>query len=133
MNPEIKAQWVAALRSGEYQQGKRYLRRQWNNEEPQYCCLGVLCDLAAKAGVVTKSVKPLGLSLKATYYGAENKDDAKVPIRAIADWAGLRHPIPSVLVEQDNGAFKDRVMLTELNDVAGYTFGQIADLIEEQL
>jgi hypothetical protein len=40
MNPEVKARWVAALRSGEYKQGKGALRL--NNK---FCCLGVLCDL----------------------------------------------------------------------------------------
>jgi hypothetical protein len=37
MQPELKAKWVKALRSGEYKQGRKYLS---NYEE--YCCLGVL-------------------------------------------------------------------------------------------
>lgn len=41
MNKEVKAKWVAALRSGEYKQGKGRLKN-INNE---YCCLGVLCAL----------------------------------------------------------------------------------------
>lgn len=41
MNPEIKAKWLAALRSGEYQQGRGCLRR-GSKEFPQFCCLGVL-------------------------------------------------------------------------------------------
>jgi hypothetical protein len=40
MNPEVKARWVAALRSGEYKQAKNSLRKQ-----DAFCCLGVLCDL----------------------------------------------------------------------------------------
>lgn len=43
MNQEIKKQWVAALRSGKYQQTKGRLRTIDN----RYCCLGVLCDLVA--------------------------------------------------------------------------------------
>jgi hypothetical protein len=39
--PELKARWVAALRSGKYEQGEEFLR---NNGK--YCCLGVLCELA---------------------------------------------------------------------------------------
>jgi hypothetical protein len=42
MNPEVKARWVAALRSGKYAQGVSYLRSQHG---PRFCCLGVLCDL----------------------------------------------------------------------------------------
>jgi hypothetical protein len=43
MKPEIKEQWVAALRSGEYQQGSGKL-----NKDSMFCCLGVLCDIASK-------------------------------------------------------------------------------------
>lgn len=41
MNPELKAKWVAALRSGKYEQGHEYL-----NKDGKFCCLGVLCDVA---------------------------------------------------------------------------------------
>lgn len=40
MDPEIKAQWVAALRLGEYQQGFDQL-----HPSSTFCCLGVLCDI----------------------------------------------------------------------------------------
>jgi hypothetical protein len=40
MNPERKTQWVFALRSGNYKQGRGWLR-----EDDRFCCLGVLCDL----------------------------------------------------------------------------------------
>jgi hypothetical protein len=46
MNSEIKKAWVEALRSGEYEQGFGAL-----NITGKYCCLGVLCDLAAKRGM----------------------------------------------------------------------------------
>lgn len=44
MNPEIKQQWVDALRSGEYPQSTNYLR-----DKTGWCCLGVLTDLFIKA------------------------------------------------------------------------------------
>lgn len=37
---EIKAKWVAALRSGEFKQGKHYLHK-----GETFCCLGVLCEI----------------------------------------------------------------------------------------
>lgn len=47
MNKEIKEQWVAALRSGDYAQGSESLCRQdYNSEEYHFCCLGVLCDIS---------------------------------------------------------------------------------------
>lgn len=46
MNQEIAQKWAETLKSGAYQQGSGALRRQ---KEEQYCCLGVLCDMHAKA------------------------------------------------------------------------------------
>jgi hypothetical protein len=43
--PERKAELVAALRSGDYKQGKTYLKK-----GDEFCCLGVACDLYAKKG-----------------------------------------------------------------------------------
>ena len=48
MNPEVKRQWLEALRSGEYEQGQRRLRTGIKGSS-LYCCLGVLCDLHSKA------------------------------------------------------------------------------------
>ena len=45
MKPEIKKQWVQALRSGEYKQGRGQLK-----QGATFCCLGVLCDLAVQSG-----------------------------------------------------------------------------------
>ena len=39
MNPTLKTQWTAALRSGEYMQGRGHFK----TREGHYCCLGVLC------------------------------------------------------------------------------------------
>ena len=47
MNKEVKKKWVDALRSGEYAQGRSSLR-----DHDEYCCLGVLCELAVKEGVI---------------------------------------------------------------------------------
>ena len=41
MKQEWKDKWVAALRSGDYEQGREGLRDYKN----RYCCLGVLCDI----------------------------------------------------------------------------------------
>lgn len=45
---EFLIKWIAALRSGEYQQGREYLYRDEKNNRDAYCCLGVgarLCDI----------------------------------------------------------------------------------------
>jgi hypothetical protein len=41
MNVDLKARWLAALRSGVYQQGHFVLK----DEQNRYCCLGVALDL----------------------------------------------------------------------------------------
>lgn len=48
MDPHHKADWVLALRSGEYQQGIGFLR----TINDRFCCLGVKADQMAKAGLI---------------------------------------------------------------------------------
>lgn len=43
MDAELKAKWLEALRSGKYDQGTGQLR----DSRHCFCCLGVLCDVAA--------------------------------------------------------------------------------------
>jgi hypothetical protein len=69
MNPEIKAKWVTALRSGEYEQGNFCLK-----SEAGYCCLGVLCEIS----------------------GMPFEEWAGVPPYEICQWAGLASSNPIV-------------------------------------
>jgi hypothetical protein len=50
---ELMTKWVAALRSGKYEQGTNVLRSEWGS----YCCLGVLCDVHEPRGLVTAVVR----------------------------------------------------------------------------
>src|SRR5687768_14875704 len=46
MKKGIKKKWLAALRSGNYNKGKRALRKKkLLGDHETYCCIGVLCDL----------------------------------------------------------------------------------------
>lgn len=45
LDPELKAKWIAALRSGEYKQAKGVL---WDRTNDSYCCHGVLCRVLGK-------------------------------------------------------------------------------------
>jgi hypothetical protein len=46
MNIELGRRWVAALRSGDYRQGRGRLKRTRNGgTKVSYCCLGVLREL----------------------------------------------------------------------------------------
>lgn len=41
LRPDVKKQWLAALRGGKYKQGYGAL----HTSDGAFCCLGVLCDL----------------------------------------------------------------------------------------
>ena len=107
MNADVKALWVAALRSGDYTQAKRYLRT-----DDGHCCLGVLCEVAVAAGV---------------YVPADWRGFTLLPDE-VRGWAGLRTDSGENVTI---GTHRD--YLPEHNDIHGATFAQIADAIEAQL
>lgn len=113
MNREVVKEWVAELRSGKYTQGKRLLR----SANDEYCCLGVLCELAVKHGVIEpaelKSPNAYGYGNGSEWYGA------LPPL--VTDWIGLSTAA---------GGYVSR-SLTELND-NGTSFAEIADIIESE-
>lgn len=131
MDPTIKAQWVAALRSGEYRQGRHVLH---NVDENTYCCLGVLCDLAVKAGVMSPGRREWNSSVGGDMevYGVAGDRAAQgavtLPVEVIT-WAGLEDSNPAVYVEDEDGD----EYLAELNDGYEYSFEQLAALVEDQL
>jgi hypothetical protein len=45
-NAELRDRWLAALRSGEYEQGQNRLKYRDHDGVVRHCCLGVLCDVA---------------------------------------------------------------------------------------
>lgn len=55
MDATVKAKWVAALRSGEYQKGVGHLH---DKDTDTYCCLGVLCKaVGAEFGPATEELE----------------------------------------------------------------------------
>jgi hypothetical protein len=128
MNADIKAQWTAALRSGEYVQGHGYL-----NADGKLCCLGVLCELAVKAEVIESTISEHDSIIT---YGDKEMD---VLPPAVREWAGLPdsnrygNPNNPTVIKDD-----DEISLAELNDGEGHaerkhTFEEIADLIDAHL
>jgi hypothetical protein len=109
MNPQIKQKWVSALRSGDYQQGRSYLRT-----DNGFCCLGVLCDLYAKENNVEWNLANNGHN----YEFQNNESD----LPSVIEWAGVEDHNPAICL----------VPLVVINDT-GSTFEQIANLIENHL
>jgi hypothetical protein len=110
MNPEVRARWCAALRSGEYKQSGGYLR-----SVAGYCCLGVLCDLAVKAKVIPPPADWAG-------HWRFDGDNHFLP-GSVVTWAGLAAIDPAA------GTDGSREYLSKAND-DGCTFAEIADLID---
>jgi hypothetical protein len=132
MNPEIKKKWVKALRSRDYQQGTRALHVKRDGTET-FCCLGVLCDLAAKEGVAEPSPVSTVAGVTTVMY---DKQSAFLP-RSVQEWSeipsnnGYLSDEPDVVVEGEDGVGSISFnSLVGLND-EGATFAQIADIIEK--
>jgi len=138
-NLELIKEWVKALRSGEYTQGKRALR----DTENKFCCLGVLCD-------ITKEKLNLEWGLWAdeiadelvegeVYHIGKEKCGGVLPFE-VSQYLGaeLDH---RVVIKTDNSKIPEEVnnslrfnytYLTDLNDDYGLTFNEIADILEEE-
>jgi hypothetical protein len=125
VNKEIKATWLDALTSGQYTQAKDALRL--NNT---HCCLGVLCDLYSKAtgkGAWVVSAHSPSKALGVEDFEVDGVVGGGLPPPAVIEWAGLNDEAPTV--RTPHGQYES---LALLNDT-GKSFGQIAELIEEQL
>jgi hypothetical protein len=139
---DIKAQWVAALRSGEFEQGKTALK----TNEGSYCCLGVLCELAVREGVAV-AVPSIGEAAvfyehSTNYFGpgpdwdSDGMESGLLP-EVVQKWAGLLDSNPNVrhqLPQDDQVPGLNEIScLADLNDNRDLSFEAIAAIIEEQL
>lgn len=129
MNSDVKELWIAALTSGEYEQGQRALCRIGMDGQKYWCCLGVLCDLAIKAGVDVSLGRetvnnPTSFALSGKMNIVTFDQDSGYPPPKVVDWAGLNSVNPSVDESFDT--------LASMND-SGNSFSEIADTIRTHL
>lgn len=119
LHPVVKKQWLEALRSGKYIQGKGELRSMDN----RFCCLGVLCDLHSKEFKIEWKPPATNDSVGYRYGGS-----AGVQPPDVTQWAmmGAEDAVPRVIIDGLNRRLDGH------ND-DGYTFEEIANAIEEQL
>lgn len=125
MDQDIKARWVAALRSGQYQQTEGYLQTR-----DGFCCLGVLCEIAVQDGVIQSEVREVHEAHTNTQgivtYGTEGNTMEAVLPSPVYDWARLDDSNPRVIYDGVS------IPISDLNDDEKLNFDQIADVIEEQ-
>lgn len=118
MDKQVKERWVNALRSGDYQQG-----RAWLKKGDSYCCLGVLCDLYLVDHDMEWELN------NNSEYSLDNNTEM-LP-KSVAKWAGID-------VSDEGGVYHGGAInlkgetLAGLNDT-GSPFDEIASFIEENL
>jgi hypothetical protein len=118
LDPEFKAKWVAALRSGEYKQGQhRLCREKPTTGERSFCCLGVAADLVDPNGWVRSTDDEIGSDI--TYH----HDDGL----GSGEFSNVYFYFPGY----EYAADIDK--LASKNDINGWTFAEIADYIEAEL
>ena len=125
LKEEFKRKWIAALRSGEYTQCTEHLELGGG-----YCCLGV-------------ALKVMYPNAEPEYHQAFLREDEVPSLDDAREWweflppSHVNNPLVAIPRHVADGelarATPRYVHLSELNDEEGYTFAQIADIIEAQL
>ena len=111
---ELQTKWLAALRSGQYKQGKQTLR----SDDNKFCCLGVALDIYdnSRWGAIpellsdtVRSYRYTGTKVPEVCYGS-----MPVELKPLFD---LSNATTSILMN--------------MNDLENKTFSEIADFLEE--
>ena len=109
MKKTVMTEWVKALRSGKFKQGKKLLKQTDHNGKVSHCCLGVLCEIYNKKNKNKKL----------------NFDNYRFLPTKVMNWCGL---------STYEGRFYDLTKsssLTAMND-EGKRFTTIANFIEKE-
>jgi hypothetical protein len=123
---ENAKKWIAALRSGKYQQSQfRLTRLDTEGNVIGHCCLGVACELAIQNGVpleVNTEESELLIEGPLTKVKARsyNQMSSFLP-KSVWEWLGL----------QSCNGMHQADSLSSMND-SGKTFEEIATLIESE-
>lgn len=133
LKDDVKVRFLAALRSGDFEQGKGALRR-----DNKYCCLGVLCELSP--------VEPYREEENSRYYfdGDSSALPSSVQQWALVDPAGdMASSALAFDVTDDDleylaetfgftSSVCERISAMAMND-SGIPFTVIADFVERYL
>ena len=125
MRRDILNKWVTALRSGEYKQTTGYL-----HDSRGMCCLGVLCDLYSKEHPDLAEWDVLSEDEELSHCRFEMLENYEVLPEAVQEWANMKSLDGSYTAGGYDGTPYTET-LAALND-KGYTFNDLADIIEER-
>ena len=139
MNAKIKAQWEAELLSGDHLQGTGQLHYVESDGTEYKCCLGVACDMAYRAGKVTRV---LGIGDgdgdgRRTYYYGDVRECAVLP-REVMEYLETEGRNPHVNNTRLSVWNDGMLAVDDVGKVGGYevqpqAFVDIAALIHEHM
>lgn len=110
-----RQRWLKELRSGNYKQTDHCLK-----SGDAYCCLGVLCDVYAKAKKIKNAWD------NDSFVGCSSREVFNPP-NDVLDWIGMTNRAGEYVTTK--GKIND---LTKLNDTKHLSFKQIAHIIEKE-
>lgn len=121
MNEIIKKEWINELRSNKWKQG--YGKLGYKKER---CCLGVLCEIAIKHGIIATP--------KITELALQYDESISLLPRTVFIWAELNSRDPQVELQELHGDY-NRIRFTTLSSLTDskMSFELISDIIEQQL
>lgn len=130
---QVREEWARRLESGKFKQGKRMLKFEKKKGDVRYCCLGVLCDMAVEAGIITTAEGEDQDGIPIWKFSGDEPVGSQstsltlnfttLPIK-VQKWSGLNDSV---------GTLKEPILnstnLTDLNDSDLLKFPGIARLI----
>lgn len=94
-----KAEWIAALRGGNFRQGKYTLKT-----DGGYCCLGVACAVAKLSMSYLDVCQTYGIQTTVACDLAEMNDDGGKSFAEIADWLEAHDLRTGALLQAEGGS-----------------------------
>lgn len=109
---ELTRKWIAALRSGKYNQGRCYLR----SKTDHFCCLGVLCDLYYPDGWEDTDV---------------DNNRSWYRFNGLARFSAADTHPPQEVMKLVGMNLYEQLEIVAMNDYENYSFEELASAIEE--
>lgn len=137
LNPSTKKSWLRALRSGDYKQGRNWLRKK-SSDTDCYCCMGVYADI-----VEPKSwLEPTSVYSDSAYewhnsrgifpaWAFPKSAKAAFQQKTISHEPPYTEEVYRILMKANDG--QDAELPSSKNHIAPATFEQIALWIERYL
>lgn len=114
VNKENMKKWIDALRSGKYEQGKRFLHSPSSKEgEMKHCCLGVL--------EIVSGASKMNIEWQLEY-------KVTLPSVSAVSWVLPENLVKNIRVHGEDGVY---TLVSHLND-KGASFSQIACYLEAE-